>query len=75
MTATAGSNTVLVEHDDRGAKARRTRRKIVSYTILISFGLFYIGPVFMLVGASIAMASAMQVTGGAAFLADSLVGD
>ena len=52
MTATAGSNTVLVEHADRGAKARRTRRKIVSYTILISFGLFYIGPVFMLVGAS-----------------------
>ena len=30
--------------------------------------------IFMLVGASIAMASAMQVTGGAAFLADSLVG-
>lgn len=40
------------EQSDLGAKARRTRRKTVSYMILISFALFYIGPVFMLVGAS-----------------------
>ena len=52
MTMTDPRPLAVVAADDRGAGARRRRRKIVSYGILVAFAIFYIGPILMLVGAS-----------------------
>ena len=52
MTTIDSRPEAVLTADDRGAGARRRRRKIVSYGILIAFAIFYIGPIFMLVGAS-----------------------
>lgn len=52
MTMTDPRPLAVVTADDRGAGARRRRRKIVSYGILVAFAIFYIGPILMLVGAS-----------------------
>jgi len=42
-----------VGRSDGGARRRRVQRKIVSYTILLLFTAFYIGPLLMLVTASL----------------------
>lgn len=52
MTMTDPRPLAVATADDRGAGARRRRRKIVSYSILVAFAIFYIGPILMLVGAS-----------------------
>lgn len=44
--------TDTVRIDDGGAKRRRIVRKVVSYTILLLFAVFYVGPLLILVGAS-----------------------
>lgn len=43
----------LPKVDDRGAGRRRVRRKVASYAILLLFAAFYIGPILMLVSASL----------------------
>jgi raffinose/stachyose/melibiose transport system permease protein len=45
--------TDAVRADDSGAKRRRIQRKAVSYGILLLFAAFYIGPLLMLVTASL----------------------
>ena len=52
MTTIDPRPEAVLTADDRGAWARRRRRKIVSYGILIAFAIFYIGPILMLIGAS-----------------------
>ena len=52
MTATQTGPDPVITRDDRGSSARRQRRRILSYGILVSFAVFYIGPIFMLIGAS-----------------------
>ena len=52
MTTIDSRPEAVLTADDRGAGARRRRRKIVSYGILIAFAIFYIGPILMLIGAS-----------------------
>lgn len=42
-----------VRTDDGGARRRSLQRKVVSYAILLLFAAFYVGPLLMLVGASL----------------------
>ena len=44
--------TEEIRQDDGGAKNRRTRRKVLSYAILLLFAAFYIGPLVVLIFAS-----------------------
>lgn len=44
--------TDLITQDDGGAKNRRTRNKVLSYAILLLFAAFYIGPLLVLIFAS-----------------------
>lgn len=44
---------VVVPAHDSGARRRRLRRKTVSYTILLLFTVVYVGPLLMLVSASL----------------------
>ena len=44
--------TEEIGQDDGGAKNRRTRRKVLSYAILLLFAAFYIGPLVVLIFAS-----------------------
>jgi raffinose/stachyose/melibiose transport system permease protein len=43
----------VVRQDDGGAKRRRTQRKVFSYALLLLFAAFYVGPLLMLVTASL----------------------
>jgi raffinose/stachyose/melibiose transport system permease protein len=52
MIATSESLDV-VGADDGGAKRRRVRRKFISYAILLGFAAIYVGPLLMLLTASL----------------------
>ena len=51
--AGGASKTSIVRSDDRGARRRRIQRKVLSYGILLLFAAFYVGPLLMLVSASL----------------------
>lgn len=56
MTAIADTvldDPVAVPAHDTRARNRRLRRKVVSYTILVLFAVVYVGPILMLVSASL----------------------
>jgi raffinose/stachyose/melibiose transport system permease protein len=55
MTADAAGTPKIsiVRPDDSGARRRRIQRKVVSYGILLLFAAFYVGPLLMLVFASL----------------------
>lgn len=52
MSILTAPATDPVRRDDAGARRRRITRKTVSYTILVLFAVFYVGPILMLVFAS-----------------------
>jgi len=52
MSVVAEALSDTVHSDDGGAKRRRILRKVVSYTILVLFAAFYVGPLLILVAAS-----------------------
>ena len=53
MSAITESVPDIVSYDDSGAKRRRILRKTASYTILLVFAAFYVGPLLILVSASL----------------------
>jgi raffinose/stachyose/melibiose transport system permease protein len=53
MSAITEPLTTTARQDARGATRRRTQRKIASYAILLLFAAFYVGPLLMLVSASL----------------------
>ena len=53
MSAIISDPVVAVPARDKGARNRRLRRKAVSYAILLLFAAFYVGPLLMLVSASL----------------------
>lgn len=52
MSAITAPTTQVVDHDDGGARKRRIRRMVFSYSILVMLAAFYIGPLLVLVFAS-----------------------
>lgn len=53
MTAVTERPSDVVREESGGAKRRRTQRKLVSYALLALFAAFYIGPLLMLITASL----------------------
>jgi raffinose/stachyose/melibiose transport system permease protein len=52
MSVVTGRLTDTVRSDDGGAKRRRILRKVGSYAILLLFAAFYVGPLLILISAS-----------------------
>jgi raffinose/stachyose/melibiose transport system permease protein len=53
MSVVTEPKTDIVRQVDSGAKRRRTQRKVLSYLLLFAFAAIYVGPLLMLVSASL----------------------